>query len=117
MKIKTFQSLSPCGNSFTGYYLYLESSYPARFGYKSQLMSESFDPTEERCLSWWYSMNGKTVGTLNVYLINSRSGNKTSLWSKSGQQGKEWKQAYISFSSVSKYRVGKQAFISFISDP
>lgn len=88
-----------------GYYLYLESSYPARFGYKSQLMSESFDPTEERCLSWWYSMNGKTVGTLNVYLINSRSGNKTSLWSKSGQQGKEWKQAYISFSSGSKYRI------------
>ncbi|XP_073249503.1 meprin A subunit beta-like isoform X3 [Porites lutea] len=88
-----------------GYYLYIESSYPARFGYKSQLMSELFEPTEERCLSWWYSMHGRTVGTLNVYHINSRSGNKTRIWSKSGEQGKDWKQTHISFSSDSKYRV------------
>ncbi|XP_073249502.1 meprin A subunit beta-like isoform X2 [Porites lutea] len=87
------------------YYLYIESSYPARFGYKSQLMSELFEPTEERCLSWWYSMHGRTVGTLNVYHINSRSGNKTRIWSKSGEQGKDWKQTHISFSSDSKYRV------------
>ncbi|KAJ7358857.1 hypothetical protein OS493_020694 [Desmophyllum pertusum] len=90
-----------------GYYLYLESSYPARYGYKSQLMSHSFEPTEERCLSWWYSMNGRTVGSLNIYLINSRSGTKTSLWSKSGEQGKDWKQGFSSFQSDSQYRVRK----------
>ncbi len=90
-----------------GYYLYLESSYPARLGYKSQLMSHSFDPTEERCLTWWYNMCGRTVGSLTVYLINSRSGTKTSLWSKSGEQGKDWEQGFASFHSESQYRVRK----------
>lgn len=52
-------------------------------------------------------MHGRTVGTLNVYHINSRSGNKTRIWSKSGEQGKDWKQTHISFSSDSKYRVSK----------
>ena len=88
-----------------GYYLYLESSYPARFGYKSQLMSPSFGPLEERCLSWWYSMNGRTVGSLSVYLINSVLGTKTRLWSKSGEQGKDWRQAFASLNSDWQYRV------------
>ena len=100
-----------------GYYLYLESSYPARYGYKSQLMSHSFEPTEERCLSWWYSMNGRTVGSLNVYLINSRSGTKTSLWSKSGEQGKDWKQGFSSFQSDSQYRVRNDKIGIFSRNP
>ena len=105
---KVFTLVKPlilCINSYPGHYLYIESSYPARFGYKSQLMSKSFEPTEERCLSWWYNMYGKTVGSLNVYLINSHLGTRTRLWSKSGEQGKDWKQAYIPYSSESKYRV------------
>lgn len=89
----------------TGHYLYIESSYPARFGYKSQLMSQSFEPTEAQCLSWWYSMYGKTVGSLNVYLIDSSEGTKTQLWSRTGQQGKDWQQSHVSYSSESKYRI------------
>ena len=90
-----------------GYYLYLESSYPARAGYKSQLMSHFFEPTGGRCLTWWYNMHGRTVGSLTVYLVNSLSGTKTSLWSQSGDQGKDWKQGFASFHSESQYRVRK----------
>lgn len=91
--------------SHPGHYLYIESSYPARFEYKSQLMSQSFEPTEAQCLSWWFSMYGRTVGSLNVYLINSTDGAKTRLWTRSGQQGKDWQQAHVSYSSETKYRV------------
>ena len=91
--------------SHPGHYLYIESSYPARFEYKSQLMSQSFEPTESQCLSWWFSMYGSTVGSLNVYLINSTDGAKTRLWTRSGQQGNDWQQAHVSYSSESKYRV------------
>ena len=52
-------------------------------------------------------MYGRTVGSLTVYLINSRSGTKTSLWSKSGEQGKDWEQGFASFHSESHYRVSK----------
>lgn len=101
------RNTGPSGDHGTnnGHYLFLESSYPARLGYKSQLMSHSFDPTEERCLTWWYNMYGRTVGSLTVYLINSHSGSKTSLWSKSGEQGKDWEQGFASFHSESQYRI------------
>lgn len=53
-------------------------------------------------------MYGATVGSLNVFLINSQSGTKLRLWSKSGEQGKEWKQAFVTFTSASKYRVSSK---------
>ena len=50
-------------------------------------------------------MNGRTVGSLSVYLINSVLGTKTRLWSKSGEQGKDWRQAFASLNSDWQYRV------------
>lgn len=101
------RNTGPGGDHGTGngYYLYLESSYPARFGFKSQLMSHSLNPSEDWCISWWYSMNGRTVGHLSVYLINTELGTKTKLWSKSGEQGKRWKQGFSSLKSDSHFRI------------
>jgi len=43
----------------------------------------------ERCLSFWYSMRGKGMGTLRVL---AKGDNKTAvvLWEKSGNQEKSW---------------------------
>ena len=50
-------------------------------------------------------MNGRTVGHLSVYLINTELGTKTKLWSKSGEQEKRWKQGFSSLKSDSHFRV------------
>ena len=50
-------------------------------------------------------MNGRTVGHLSVYLINTELGTKTKLWSQSGEQGKRWKQGFFSLKSDSHFRV------------
>lgn len=46
------------------------------------------------CLQFYYSMNGRGMGTLNVY---KREGVKNDdlIWSMSGNQGKEWHEALV----------------------
>ena len=49
-------------------------------------------------------MKGRTVGSLRVFLINA-SGARIILWSQSGEQGTDWKQAHRSISTNTPYRV------------
>jgi len=88
----------------SGYYIYLETSWPARHGYTSTLSSGWYEPSESRCLTFWYNMYGHSVGSLRVYITDDMDVKKL-LWLRSGQQGQEWRKSAIEISSTSKYKV------------
>ena len=79
---------------FSGYYMYVEASWPRRQGDKALLTSEEFFRTSSsgRCIKFWYNMHGNSIGTLNVYYKTNTT--KTVIWGLSGQQSSsvtEWK--------------------------
>ncbi|XP_046571399.1 MAM and LDL-receptor class A domain-containing protein 1-like [Haliotis rubra] len=74
-----------------GKYLYIETSAPRLTGDKAWLVSESFPrvTSSGRCVSFWYSMYGATVDSLNIYI---RVPGRTDymIWHQSGNQGNGW---------------------------
>ncbi|GFR70351.1 MAM and LDL-receptor class A domain-containing protein 1-like [Elysia marginata] len=85
-----------------GHYVYAEASQPHKPGNKARLESPqiSATPSGPRCISFWYSMYGRQMGTLNVYI--RRSGALGSpVWTRHDDQGQSWKQASVSIQSGS----------------
>ena len=76
----------------SGGYIYIEASEPQRRGDRALLMGMRMCGT--MCLQFYYSMNGRRMGTLNVY---KREGVKNDdlIWSMSGNQGNEWQEALV----------------------
>lgn len=75
-----------------GAYIFIESSEPQRHRHMALLMGPRL--CGRMCLQFFYHMNGKRMGTLNVY---KREGmrNDDLLWTMSGHQGREWREALI----------------------
>lgn len=92
-------------NMLAGSYIFIETSSPRRRGDKARLQSAIFRATGSsvQCLHFWYNMNGRSVGTLNVYL--SQNGSMLTLWTLSGNQGTTWKSAQVSVQSTLQYSV------------
>ncbi|KAL8561655.1 hypothetical protein ACOMHN_001387 [Nucella lapillus] len=88
--------------SAEGWYIYLETS-PTKPGDKARLMSPplTFAHGETVCLMFYYSMHGRQLGTLNVYQrVAQRTGRSQGpadvlIFTRSGEQGTEWKLAYV----------------------
>ena len=57
------------------------------------------------CLKFWYHMYGRTMGTLNIYLMNNVSSSGTKLWTLSGNQGNKWMYAQTPIQSQTSYNV------------
>ena len=89
---------------FAGQYIYLEASAPRVQGDRCWLQSQSFGPTQGSCVSFWYSMYGVNIGTLNVYAAYSNGQNRT-LWTLSGDQGNTWKNGQAPLSSGISFKV------------
>ncbi|XP_077568709.1 MAM domain-containing glycosylphosphatidylinositol anchor protein 1 isoform X1 [Stigmatopora nigra] len=101
-----------------GYYMYIEASRPRVQGDKARLLSPLFNVTTMRsprgsnrvpyCVSFYYHMKGKHIGTLNV-LSRVRSIGISSvdsmLWTKSGHQGPNWKKAYFDISPSGPFQI------------
>ncbi|XP_057707315.1 MAM domain-containing glycosylphosphatidylinositol anchor protein 1 isoform X2 [Corythoichthys intestinalis] len=101
-----------------GYYMYIEASKPRVQGDKARLLSPLFNVTTVRgpkgsnrvpyCVSFYYHMKGKHIGTLNV-LSRVRSIGTASvdskLWTKSGHQGPNWKKAYFDMSPSGPFQI------------
>lgn len=51
-----------------GYYVYIESSYPAQENDTAWLVGQNILNPQGFCLSFWYHMYGPHAGTLNVYV-------------------------------------------------
>ena len=75
-----------------GGYIYVEASEPQMYGHKSLLMGPRM--CGRMCMRFFYSMNGRRMGTLNVY---KREGMRRDdlLWTMSGHQGTEWHEALV----------------------
>lgn len=72
--------------------MYIEVS-PQRPKESARLVSPviSVSSAITKCLTFWYHMYGPHVGSLNVYANTTTLGSP--IWSKSGTQGNQWKQA------------------------
>ena len=82
-------------NSFCfplGAYIFIESSEPQRHRHMAQLMGPRL--CGRMCLQFFYHMNGKRMGRLNVY---KREGMRSDdlLWTMSGDQGTDWHEALV----------------------
>lgn len=91
--------------SGTGSYIYIETSAPRVNGDYAQLVSPRLPPTSSTgfCLSFYYSMFGPNIGSLNVYLTSG--GNKTLFWSKTGPQADKWVKAQRTLLSNIDYQL------------
>uniref|UniRef100_A0A673JLW2 MAM domain containing glycosylphosphatidylinositol anchor 1 n=1 Tax=Sinocyclocheilus rhinocerous TaxID=307959 RepID=A0A673JLW2_9TELE len=87
-----------------GYYMYIETSRPRQDGDRARLLSPLYNVTAARgptgttrtpyCVSFYYHMNGKHMGTLNVLTrVKSIATVDSAVWSLSGHQGPEWRKA------------------------
>ncbi|XP_072533517.1 MAM domain-containing glycosylphosphatidylinositol anchor protein 1 isoform X1 [Salminus brasiliensis] len=89
-----------------GYYMYIETSRPRQRGDKARLLSPLYNVTAARgpsgsgrvphCISFFYHMNGKHIGTLNVLLrVKSIATVDSVVWTRSGHQGPSWQKANV----------------------
>ena len=56
--------------------MYTESSSPAKTGDKASLTSRIFQTVHNRCMTFFYSMNGPGIGALRVFLVNAETGHE-----------------------------------------
>lgn len=84
--------------------MFIETSYPRKFRDRARLESEVFSPTPSngRCMSFWYHMQGGHIGTLSVYMrVYGQS--ETKLWSLSLDQGNKWNSAVVPILSGNRF--------------
>ncbi|XP_041089360.1 uncharacterized protein LOC121303031 [Polyodon spathula] len=86
-------SLGKCRN-LEGQYLYMEAVYPRESGQTAVLISPAFKGP--KCLSFWYSLFGDGVGSLNVYVQYVSTADRWhKLWSVSGNKSRKWHLAEL----------------------
>ncbi|XP_063039818.1 MAM domain-containing glycosylphosphatidylinositol anchor protein 1 [Engraulis encrasicolus] len=87
-----------------GYYMFIETSRPRVKGDTARLVSPLYNVTLSRgptgvtrlpyCISFYYHMKGKHIGTLNLLQrAKSIATVDTLVWSRSGSQGPNWIKA------------------------
>lgn len=89
----------------------MESSAPAQAGSRAILESPRWltAPRGGQCMKFFYTMYGKTMGSLSVTLQQS-GGAATTIFSRSGNQGVHWIGAKVSLDvpEGTKFQVNKQ---------
>ena len=85
--------------------MFAEASEPAVSGEKAILESPRL-PSVYRCLSFWYHMFGKEIGSLNIYLnTNSSITGNIKVWNISGNQGNQWRYMEVEVDVASVFKV------------
>ncbi|RMZ97804.1 MAM and LDL-receptor class A domain-containing 2-like [Brachionus plicatilis] len=82
----------------------LETSSPRVENDRAILSSMIFDPTPARCLRFWYHMNGNSIGSLQVDILYD-NGLRIPIWKLSQDQGDQWLEGTVGFSSNTTYRI------------
>jgi len=72
----------------TGKYAYIEVSGMSQRD-NAKLVKGGLSFSSKKCLSFYYHMYGRTIGTLNVYVGQKK------IFTKTGEQGNQWKQATV----------------------
>ncbi|KAK6307644.1 hypothetical protein J4Q44_G00227920 [Coregonus suidteri] len=103
-----------------GYYMYIEASRPRVAGDNARLLSPLYNVTAARgpkgsgrlpyCVSFFYHMKGKHIGSLKVWLrVKSIASVDTLIWTLDGNQGPDWNQANIIVNPSGPFQVMFQA--------
>ncbi|XP_060564981.1 MAM and LDL-receptor class A domain-containing protein 1-like [Ruditapes philippinarum] len=92
-------------NTRSGSYIYIESSSPRRPGQKAWLVSRQIGFTSPQCLNFYYNMNGKHIGSLNVYVKTGAMLPSAPVWSLSGPQGPQWALGQATVRANIPYRI------------
>eukprot|EP00112_Aurelia_sp_Birch-Aquarium-sp1_P007646 Seg1835.11 transcript_id=Seg1835.11/GoldUCD/mRNA.D3Y31 product="Zinc metalloproteinase nas-15" protein_id=Seg1835.11/GoldUCD/D3Y31 len=100
----------PLGDHTTGkgHYLYTEASYPARKGMVAKLSSPLINPksaNDIQCLSFWYNLHGRSMGTLKLMKRDINSGAETQIWQTAGNKGAKWREVQVSVKSSDPFKV------------
>ncbi|KAJ8401175.1 hypothetical protein AAFF_G00387570, partial [Aldrovandia affinis] len=98
-----------------GYYMYIEASRPRQPGDRARLLSPLYNVTIKGpkgsnrmsyCISFFYHMRGKHIGSLNVLVrVKSIATVDKQVWTLSGSQGPQWKQASLLITPIGPFQV------------
>ena len=88
-----------------GYYMYVETSLPVQPSQLAVMSSKSFLPTDNRTITFKYTMYGANVRYLQVNKVEDVSGTKTQLLRINGERFGYWHSASTSFASAVNYTV------------
>jgi len=92
-----------------GYYIYIETSQPAKEKHSAQLLSPLI--RGPKCFRFYYHMYGSHMGNLDVFLqIRGQYGNYL-MWQKSGEQGNQWREANIDLGYADEFQVVLNAVV------
>ncbi|XP_059839057.1 MAM domain-containing glycosylphosphatidylinositol anchor protein 1-like isoform X2 [Hypanus sabinus] len=104
----------------TGYYMFIEASTPRRPGDRARLISPLYNVTHRVgfrtprstpfCVSFYYHMYGKHVGSLNV-LVRTQGVKavETAVWSLNGNQAEEWRLGSVTINPSGPFQVVLEA--------
>ncbi|XP_020897633.1 MAM domain-containing protein 2 [Exaiptasia diaphana] len=110
----------PDGDNTSGYghYVYMETSKQNGQGQTAYLKSPALPPSDAHCLTFYYHMYGRDMGSLNVYIQKPKSRKKFLVFTVSGDQGDMWHYQEVAIASTCKYRVVFEGVrgTSFLSD-
>ncbi|XP_064612390.1 MAM and LDL-receptor class A domain-containing protein 1-like isoform X2 [Liolophura sinensis] len=91
------------GSSF-GSYLFLESSTPAEVNQKARLISPTLQPfSSSICMRFYHHMMGDGIGDLRIYI--RENGHESRILTLSGEQGRDWQFADVSFTPTLTFEV------------
>ncbi|MFT7813414.1 MAM domain-containing glycosylphosphatidylinositol anchor protein 1 [Arapaima gigas] len=104
------------GMDARGYYMYIEASRPRAKGDMARLLSPLYNVSTTRgpsgfsrvpyCISFYYHMKGMHIGSLNVLLrMKGIATVDKQVWSCSGNQGPEWRQANVLVTPTGPFQV------------
>ena len=86
-------------NIFKGAYVFIETSSPAKSNDNALLISPSYQPGKDRCVTFWYHMYGAGTGTLNVIVKSPNNKKSAVLWTMSNNKGDKWLSATVPISA------------------
>lgn len=83
--------------------MYTEASRPRRVRDVARLLTPVFTASAGQCLTFWFHMYGRTMGTLNIYAAPNATNPAfgSPIWSLSGNQGNLWQQEYVPIPNLS----------------
>ena len=90
----------------SGVYMYIETSSPRAPGDIARIDSvKAIAPATGACVRFWYHMYGADMGSLTMYTGDGKGGLGPARWSKQGDSGDLWQEAWIGISSEVDFQV------------
>lgn len=97
----------------SGGFAYIETSRPRKVGDTAILLSSAYNAVNSGCyFVFYYMLNGRLVGNLNVYLRqNGGSTPLKQIFSTTGNRGDIWDRAFINIQSQYPFQIVIQATV------